>query len=232
MSMFKRPSQRVRCPPPIRGDKPKEGAFLYDIILSKPVDKFTFHKRAVYKEEDYLKALKQNHQNLGIPYEEPILPKVPPPLIYKPSNEPEIKFGDTIQVILNILKNGTIRVKVNGAIATMYDKYYHRGKEAPIKTILQAYKAHGFSKEFLEKIKKNHEKKLRFAKKVPSILQKIFDKEPVKKPKKVKVVVVEELDVVEEEEEEQIPHEEGELDVEPDEEEAVEEEEYVSDGDE
>jgi len=232
--MFKRPSQRVRCPPPIRGDKPKEGAFLYDIILSKPTDKFTFHKRAIYKEEDYLKALKNNHQNLGIPYEEPILPKVPPPLIYKPSNEPEIKFGDTIQVILNILKNGTIRVKVNGAIATMYEKYYHHGKEAPIKTILQAYKAHGFSKEFLEKIKRNHNNKLVYAKKVPSILQKIFDKEPVKKPKKVKVVieeVLEEPDVVEEEEEEQIPPDEGELDVEPEEDEIVEEE-YVSDGDE
>ena len=231
MSMFKRPSQRVRCSPPIRGDKPKEGAFLHDIILSKPPNVFTFVKGPIYMEEDYLKALKKNHQNLGIPYEEPILPKAPPPLIYKPSDEPEIKFGDTIQVTLRVLKNGTIRVKVNGSIATMYDKYYRHGKEAPIKTILQAYKAHGFSKEFLEKIKKNHEKKLRFAKKVPSILQKIFDKEPVKKPKKVKVVVVEELDVVEEEEEEQIPHEEGELDVEPDEEEAVEEEEYVSDGD-
>jgi hypothetical protein len=250
MSLFKRPSQRVRCPPPIRGDKPKEGAFLYDIIISKPIEVFTFHKRPVYKEGDYLKALKKNHQNLGIPYEEPRLPKAPPPRIYEPLDEPEIKYGDTIQVLLRVLKNGTMRVKVNGAIATMYEKYYRRGKEAPIKTILQAYKAHGFSKDFLEKIRKSHEKKLKFAEKVPNILDKIFEKEPTKKSKKkieekkIEEKKIEEKNIeeknIEEEviadeipeeevEEDQVPDEEGQLDVEPDEEEIVDDEEYVSD---
>ncbi len=235
MSLFKRPSQRVRCPPPIRGDKPKEGTFLYDIIIPKPIKVFTFHKRPVYKEEDYLKALKNNHQNLGIPYEEPRLPKAPPCRIYKPSDEPEIKFGDTIQVLLRVLKNGAVRVKVNGAIATMYEKYYRHGKEAPIKTILQAYKAHGFSKEFLEKIRKSHEKKLKFAEKVPKILDKIFEKEPTKKnkkkieEKKIEEEVIADEIPEEEVEEDQVPDEEGQLDVEPDEEEVVDDEEYVSD---
>tara|TARA_R110000823_G_scaffold139090_1_gene268712 strand:- start:6 stop:401 length:396 start_codon:yes stop_codon:yes gene_type:complete len=130
----------------------------------------------------------------------------------------------------------------------MYEKYYRYGKQAPIKTTLQACKAHGFSKEFLEKIKKNYDKRMIYAKKVPGILEKIFDKQPVKKVKKVKKVekVEEEEEIVEDDEtlksDEPIedetlksdePIEDETLDVEPDEddEEVVEEEEYVSDGD-
>jgi phosphopantothenoylcysteine synthetase/decarboxylase len=246
--MFKRPSQRVRCPPPIRGDRPKEGAFLYDIINSKPPEVFTFEKQSIYRKEDYIKVLKKNQQSLGIPYIEPILPEPTPRRIPQRIDEPELEFGDRIQVILRVLKNGMVRVKVNGAIATMYEKYYRYGKQAPIKTTLQACKAHGFSKEFLEKIKKNYDKRMIYAKKVPGILEKIFDKQPVKKVKKVKKVekVEEEEEIVEDDEtlksDEPIedetlksdePIEDETLDVEPDEddEEVVEEEEYVSDGD-
>ena len=248
MSMFKRPSHRVRCPPPIRGDRPKEGAFLYDIINSKPPEVFTFEKQSIYRKEDYIKVLKMNQQSLGIPYVEPILPEPTPRRIPQRIDEPELEFGDRIQVILRVLKNGMVRVKVNGAIATMYEKYYRYGKQAPIKTTLQACKAHGFSKEFLEKIKKNYDKRMIYAKKVPGILEKIFDKQPVKKVKKVKKVekVEEEEEIVEDDEtvksDEPIedetlksdePIEDETLDVEPDEddEEVVEEEEYVSDGD-
>ena len=232
MSMFKRPSQRVRCSPLIPVDRPKEGTFLYDIIISKPIEVFKFVKGPIYKMDDYVKALKQNHQNLGIPYVEPILPEPTPLPIPQRIDEPELEFGDRIQVTLRVLKNGIVRVKVNGAIATMYEKYYRHGKLAPIKTILQAYKAHGFSKEFLEKIKNNHERKLRYAKKVPGILEKIFDKQPVKKVKKKKEEKVEEEEEIVEDEplKSDEPIEDETLDVEPDEDEAVEEEEYVSDG--
>jgi hypothetical protein len=235
MSMYKRPSPRVKCLPPIRGDKPVEGSFLYDIIHSKPPNVYEFRKRPIYKKEDYLKALKRNHEQLGIPYTEPELPEptsiVPP----SPCNEPELIYGDRVGVSLRILKNGTIRIRVSGGIATMYEKYYRHGIQPPLKVILQAYKSHGFSREFLEKIKKSHEKKMIFAKKVSGILAKIFDKEPTKKPKKEKKKEKKEeheeenVDLPEEEHEDDIPLEEGELDVEPDEEEDIEEEEYVSD---
>lgn len=235
MSMFKRPSQRVRCPPPIRGDKPKEGTYLYDIITNKPIKVFKFVKQPVYMQESYLRALKVHYQKLGIPYTEPTFPELTARPVPKQMNEPELEFGDRIQVVLRVLKNGTVRVKVNGAIATMYEKYYHKGNQAPFKVVLQAYKAHGFSKEFLEKIKKSNDKKVEYAKKVPTILAKIFDKEPVKKVKKKKeekeiedAVITDELPE-EELEEDQVPVEEGELDVEPDEEDVVDDEEYMSD---
>jgi hypothetical protein len=236
MSMFRPPSKRVRCPPPVRGDRPKEGTFLYDIITQKPITQFVFHKRPVYQQDIYLKALKENNKRLGIPYVEPQLPQSTPYKEPTRSNDPELMYGDRVGVTLRILKNGIVRVKVSGAIATMYEKYYRRGVQAPFKTVLQAYKSHGFSPGFLEKIKKSNEKKQVFAKKVPGILAKIFEKEPVKKIKKKKVEETkgEEIDDEPEAEveEDDIPAEEGELDVEPEEEEVVEEEEYVSDGDE
>lgn len=196
-----------------------------------------FHKRPVYQQDIYLKALKENNKRLGIPYIEPQLPESTPYQEPTRSNEPELVYGDRVGVTLRILKNGIVRVKVSGAIATMYEKYYRRGVQAPFKTVLQAYKSHGFSPEFLEKIKKSNEKKQVFAKKVPGILAKIFEKEPVKKVKKKKVEETKDEEIDDEPEaeveEDDIPADEGELDIEPDEEEVVEEgEEYVSDGEE
>lgn len=232
MSMQKRPSQRVKCLPPIKGDKPIEGSLLYDIINTKPTTFYKYEKAPVYDKHIYLKFLEKNNKQLGIPYKEPELPD---PVHYerpKSPDEPALEFGDRVQVVLKVLKSGIVRVKVNGSIATMYEKYYKQGKQPPIKTIIQAYKAHGFSKEFLEKIKKSHEKKMVFAKKVPKILEKIFDKEPVKKPKKEKKKEPEEEEAPDEEEEEDdVPDEEGQMDIEPDEEEVVEEEEYFSEPD-
>jgi hypothetical protein len=231
MSMFKRPSQRVKIDGEIPRSRPIEGSYLYDIIKQTPTQFYEHKKAPIYMLDSYLKMLKQNNERMGIPYVEPELPEatpLPDPVI---SKEPELIFGDRVQVTLRVLKSGIVRVKVNGAIATMYEKYYKKAIHPPIKEIIQAYKSHGFSKEFLEKIKKSHEKKMVFAKKVPKILEKIFDKEPVKKPKKEKKKEPEEEienDNPEEEEEEDIPDEEGQMDVEPDEEEVVEEEEYFS----
>lgn len=207
------------------------------MITQKPITQFVFHKRPVYQQDIYLKALKENNKRLGIPYIEPQLPESTPYQEPTRSNEPELVYGDRVGVTLRILKNGIVRVKVSGAIATMYEKYYRRGVQAPFKTVLQAYKSHGFSPEFLEKIKKSNEKKQVFAKKVPGILAKIFEKEPVKKVKKKKVEETKDEEIDDEPEaeveEDDIPADEGELDIEPDEEEVVEEgEEYVSDGDE
>lgn len=196
-----------------------------------------FHKRPVYHQDIYLKALEENNKRLGIPYVEPQLPQSTPYQEPTRTNEPELVYGDRVGVTLRILKNGIVRVKVSGAIATMYEKYYRRGVRAPFKTVLQAYKSHGFSPGFLEKIRKSNEREQVFAKKVPGILAKIFEKEPVKKIKKKKVEETKDEEIDDEPEpeaeveEDDIPAEEGELDVEPEEEEVVEEE-YVSDGDE
>jgi hypothetical protein len=235
--MFRRPSQRVKCPPAQNVGKPKPGTFLYNLMTPGEVECFTFKKGPIYKKEDYMRLLEKNHEKLGIPYVKPDLPEPVPYVPPEKPNEPRLEFGDQVYVTLRILKSGIVRVKVSCAIATVYEKYYRHGVQPPFKTVLQAYKSHGFSPQFLEKIKKSHERKMAYAKKVPGILEKIFEKEAIKKAKKEREKEKEKeredeesvppLDDVEEDD--TPPIEECELDVEPDEEEDVEEEEYVSD---
>tara|TARA_Y100000389_G_scaffold69225_1_gene65882 strand:+ start:295 stop:873 length:579 start_codon:yes stop_codon:yes gene_type:complete len=190
-------------------------------------------KEPIYHQDDYLKLLEENYKKMGLPYVDPQLPIVQPRVYPEPPKEPELTFGDRIQVNLRVLKNGIVRVKINYAIAELYAKYYKHAKRPPFKMVLQAYKSHGFSKEYLQRIEKNNEKRKDLYIRIEKVFTKIFDKEPTKKIKKKK----KEEEIVEPIEEEDIPptsdepEEEETLDVEPDEEEEVEnEEEYLSGG--
>ena len=243
MSMYKRPSRRLKIdgyehrPAPV-------GSFLHKLMNPSPIQYPVHIKRPIYQQDLYLRLFKENQKVMGITYVDPQLPILPPTVYPEPRKEPELTYGDSVQVVLRVLKNGIVRVKVNGAIADMYAKYYGPGvnhdKIPPFKAILQAYKAHGFSKEFLNRITKNNEKRKYMQLRIDKVFTKIFDKEPVKKVKKEKKKVVEEItediiEVVEPEEdkppEPDVQEEDETLDVEPDEdEEEEEEEEYISDG--
>ncbi len=231
--MYKKPSQRVKVHPShIRGGIPDD-TFVGRIVKSKPTIQFKFVKEPIYHQDDYLKLLEENYKKMGLPYVDPQLPIVQPRVYPEPPKEPELTFGDRIQVNLRVLKNGIVRVKINYAIAELYAKYYKHAKRPPFKMVLQAYKSHGFSKEYLQRIEKNNEKRKDLYIRIEKVFTKIFDKEPTKKIKKKK----KEEEIVEPIEEEDIPptsdepEEEETLDVEPDEEEEVEnEEEYLSGG--
>ena len=235
MSMYKRPSQRVKVHTShIRGCIPDD-TFIGRITKRNPVIQFKFVKDPVYHQDDYLKLLEANYKKMGLPYVDPQLPIIQPRVYPEPRKEPELTFGDRIQVNLRVLKNGIVRVKINSAIAELYAKYYKHAKRPPFKMVLQAYKSHGFSKEFLQRIEKNNDKRKDLYIRIEKVFTNIFDKEPMKKIKKKK----KEEEIVEpiEEEEDIIPlksdepEEEETLDVEPDEEEEVEnEEEYLSGG--
>jgi len=109
----------------------------------------------------------------------PVAPDTPLPA------EPELEFNDRVQVSFRILKNGTVRVKVNAAIASLHEKYYKQLKQPPLKVIIQAYKAHGFSQTFLDTIKVNYEKKVAYTKQIGKIFEGIFERsKPVQKRKK------------------------------------------------
>ena len=233
--MYKRPSQRVKVHTShIRGSIPDD-TFIGRITKRNPVIQFKFVKDPVYHQDDYLKLLEANYKKMGLPYVDPQLPIIQPKVYPEPRKEPELTFGDRIQVNLRVLKNGIVRVKINSAIAELYAKYYKHAKRPPFKMVLQAYKSHGFSKEFLQRIEKNNDKRKDLYIRIEKVFTNIFDKEPMKKIKKKK----KEEEIVEpiEEEEDIIPlksdepEEEETLDVEPDEEEEVEnEEEYLSGG--
>lgn len=235
--MFKQPSKRVKCSPDTKPGRPKEDSFLYDIMNPGPCKVFEFHKRPVMYQERYLKALERNNKELGIPFVDPQLPNVdiltPPTRV----EEPDVPFLDRVYVNLKILKNGIVRVKVVPNFAMLYEKYYKHGERPSLKQIIQAHKVMGFSDGFIEKIKKSEEKRILFAKKVPGILEKIFDKEPVKKVKKKEKPkeIIEDLPTEEPEvepEENDVSNDDCTMDVEPDQEdEEVEEDDYFSEED-
>lgn len=235
--MFKRPAFRPKVRHEGKVDRPVEGSFLYDIIKKNPTTFFKYEKAPIHKKDDYLKMINKNNTELGIPLVDPeSIPDAPPLNIKTSIQEPYLPYSDHIQVTMRILKSGIVRIKICASIASLHEKYTKQCKIPPLKVVLQAYKAYGFSDEFLARVKKSHEKKMQYTKKVPGILEKIFDKEPVKKPKKEKKKeVVEDEPREEEEEDEPINDEDNEMDVEPDNDdeivEDVNEEEYFSDGD-
>ena len=233
MSMYKRPSQRVKVHTShIRGSIPDD-TFIGRITKHNPAIQYNFVKEPVYHQDDYLKLLEANYKKMGLPYVDPQLPIIQPKVYPEPRKEPELTFGDRIQVNLRVLKNGIVRVKINSAIAELYAKYYKHAKRPPFKMVLQAYKSHGFSKEFLQRIEKNNEKRKDLYIRIGKVFTKIFDKEPMKKVKKAKKKEEEIVESIEDEDQppkSDEPEEEETLDVEPDEDEEEEvEEEYILD---
>jgi hypothetical protein len=189
-------------------------------------------KEPVYHQDDYLKLLEANYKKMGLPYVDPQLPIIQPRVYPEPRKEPELTFGDRIQVNLRVLKNGIVRVKINSSIAELYAKYYRHAKRPPFKMVLQAYKSHGFSDKFLQRIEKNNEKRKDLYIRIGKVFTKIFDKEPMKKVKKKKKEeeIVEPIEDEDQPPKSDEPEEEETLDVEPDEEEEEEvEEEYILD---
>jgi hypothetical protein len=232
--MYKRPSQRVKVHTSHIRESIPDDTFIGRIIQSKPALQYKFVKGPVYHQDDYLKLLEANYKKMGLPYVDPQLPIIQPRVYPEPTKEPELTFGDRIQVNLRVLKSGIVRVKINSAIAELYDKYYKNAKRPPFKMVLQAYKSHGFSKEYLQRIEKNNEKRNDLYIKIEKVFTKIFDKEPMKKIKKKKKEeeIIEPIEDDDQHLKPDEPEEEETLDVEPDEdeEEVENEEEYFSGG--
>tara|TARA_Y100000741_G_scaffold365144_1_gene359664 strand:+ start:7198 stop:7776 length:579 start_codon:yes stop_codon:yes gene_type:complete len=190
-------------------------------------------------QERYMKALEKNNKEMGIPFVDPKLSNFIPPVARQKIEEPHVPFLDRVYVNLKILKSGIVRVKVVPHFLMLYENYYKQGVRPSLKQIIQAHKAMGFSDSFITKIKKSEERRLAFAKKVPKILEKIFDREPVKKVKKkekpkpvVDDLPTEEPEVEAEPEENNTSNEDCTMDVEPDQEdEEVVEDEYFSEED-
>lgn len=237
--MFKPPSKRVKCPLDTKFGRPKEGTFLYDIVNPIPYKAFEFHKQPVMYQERYLKALEKNNKELGIPFVDPKLPNFTPPAPRQKIEEPCVPFLDRVYVKLKFLKSGIVRVKIVPNFLMLYENYYKQGVRPSLKQIIQAHKAVGFSDSFITKIKKSEERRIVFAKKLPRILEKIFDREPVKKVKKkekpkpfVDELPTEEPEVEPDQEENDASNEDCTMDVEPDQEdEEVVEDEYFSEED-
>lgn len=239
MSMYKRPSLRVREPPRVTNEPNRvpEGTFLHKLLNPPPTKFYKWVKQPIYRKNDYLALLKKNCKELGLEYKEPEIPDYVPEQKVDPPMEPEITYPDWVYMKVKILKSGIVRIKLDASLATLHEKYYSKYKQPPVKSVIQAYKSLGFSKEFLERTKKKFDNKVLIEKKIGAIIDKVFNKEPVKKTKKKKEEPPEEVEEEpqdDDEEQDDDPEEEDEgMDVEAEEdpdEQPQEEEEYFSDG--
>lgn len=236
--MFKQPSRRINCRGTNKVIRPTEGTLMHYILTPRPTSYPVIRSGPIHNYDDYIRLFKRNSEVMGIPFVEREYPKCAPPVLTTHIEEPKLEYSDQVQVSLKVLKNGLVRIKINTAISSLYEKYYSQCRKPPIKAVVQAYKSHGFSDTFIERIIEGSEKKLEYGKKIGAIIDKIFDTKSMKKTKKKKEMEVEveadESDIEPENDDEDkddaIPEEDGGLDVEPDEDEVVEEEEeYISD---
>ena len=226
----KPPSRSLKCPPLQKAGEPAEGSFLYSICRSTYADHVTYPKRPVYKYDDYLKLLKTNNKQMGIPYVDPKLPVYEYQPIPEKTPEVELDVPDRVYMRLRILKNGIVRVKLNASIWDLHNAYYRRAIKPPFKVVLQAYKAHGFSQNFMENMKKNNEKQKRLAQRIDKVFINIFDKDHVKRLKKEKKKEEEKEKKREEKEKENEKEKEDEVNIELHEPEEDEEDEEIVDG--
>ena len=223
--MYKRPPLRVR-EEPRTSSRPRPGTFLDKIVNPPPTTRHVHKKYPVYQKDVYLALLRRNCEDLGIEYKEPDIPNYVPPQRPNPPSEPQLTFSDNVYMKVRILKSGIIRIKLDTSFVSLYEKYYSKQKQPPMKSVIQAYKSMGFTQDFLEKIKTKFSKFADHKNKVEKMIDEIFNKEPVKKPKKSKKKEEEEFieDEVEPEEDREEdeedpdddPGEDGEMDVEID----------------
>jgi len=223
------------------------GSFLYNIVYGKNDN--TIEKKPFYvqNKKDYLESLERNCKEMGIPFKKPYVEEIPVPKKINSYVEKHIDNLDQIVVHLNVLKSGKVRVKVLPQMAVLNEKYYSKYKIPPIKSIISALKALGYSQEFMDSMMEKYKKRNALIEKKWKILEKIFDapstasrNKKKKADKKAEVEAAEAAEVAEAETE-VVEDEDPEDDDEPEEDEAivvdeegdeeeVVEDEYVSDG--
>ena len=218
------------------------GSFLYNIVYGKNDN--TIEKKPFYvqNKKDYLESLERNCKEMGIPFKKPYVEEIPVPKKINSYVEKHIDNLDQIVVHLNVLKSGKVRVKVLPQMAVLNEKYYSKYKIPPIKSIISALKALGYSQEFMDSMMEKYKKRNALIEKKWKILEKRFDapstasrnkkkKADKKAEAEAETEVVEDEDPEEEKKDDDEPEEDEAIvvDEEGDEEEVVEDE-YVSDG--
>ena len=181
---LKRPSLRPPRGPAPPFVRPTKGV-VHD-ILQLPKYVYPTTKPMVYQDrsEEYIRLLKRNYEQSGVPFREPDITELPPKHKESPEPERHIEYLDQVQVRLNVLKSGKIRVKCVTHGAHLYDEYYSQGKHPPLKALMTAYKNLGYSEAFITNMTEKHKARVQFGKKVGKVLDAIFNKSSTKTKKK------------------------------------------------
>ena len=192
--MLKRPTRRFH-PPPTPFVRPVKGV-VADIINNKSsIERTPIKKFSVQNADNYVEALRKTYETYNVPFKKPdVIESV---CRYPDIKAPEkhVDFVDKVYVKWTILKSGKVRLKIIPHFLILWDTYYSKCETPPLKNVIAAYKAVGYSDVFIEKIHKNAKKRVEFTKKLTSIIEKIFDKSNTRR----KVVKAKPLPIVEKE---------------------------------
>jgi len=101
--MYKRPSQRVKNDSYEHRPAPVD-SFLHKLMNPSPIEYPLHIKRPIYQQDLYLRLFKENQKFWGITYVDPELPILSPTVYPEPRKEPELTYGDRVQVVLRVLK--------------------------------------------------------------------------------------------------------------------------------
>lgn len=186
--MLKQAKRRLHVSPCIHRE-PAPGSFLHKIIRPEPDPRMQRKEVKCFARQnadDYLKLLKKNYEYWDVPFKRPDVIESKPPDTIEKHKEPDLEFIDKVHVKLTILKSGKVKVKLVPNFLVLWNTYYSKGKIPPFKSVMAAYKAVGFSEEFIEKINKRKITRVAFFKKIEKIIERIFDKKSVPKKKTVK----------------------------------------------
>lgn len=226
------------------------GSLVYDIVNAKYKPKPERQPFYVQNKKDFLESLERNCKEMGIPFKKPYVEQIPIPEKIKIYKESHIEHLDTVSVKLNVLKNGTVRVKLLHEMADLNEIYYSKVKQPPIKILLSTLKKIGYSKEFIDSTNDKYKRRQKLIEIKWKELEKMFDapsasslnrkRKKDRADKKVEAAEAAEAEAAELGVEYEDPEEEKKDDYEPEEDEAivvheddedeVVEDDYVSDG--
>ena len=151
------------------------GSLVYDIVNAKYKPKPERQPFYVQNKKDFLESLERNCKEMGIPFKKPYVEQTPIPEKVKIYKESYIEHLDTVSVKLNVLKNGTVRVKLLHEMAHLNEIYYSKVKQPPIKILLSTLKKIGYSKEFIDSTNDKYKRRQKLIEIKWKELEKMFD---------------------------------------------------------
>ena len=214
------------------------GTFLYKIVNGENTEVPERKPFYVQNAESYVNLLKKNYEYYGIPFKRPNVEEMPPYPKCNTVSENYIENLDQIKVCFTVLKSGKVRVKVLPQVAILNEKYYSKGKLPPIKSVISAFKAVGYSQDFIDSVSKRYTDRKKLIEQRWKILEKRFDapsasaaNKKKKADKKVEAEAEAEADDDEEKEkDDDEPEEDEAIEVDDEDGDDVVEDEYISDG--
>lgn len=157
---------------------------LLEYLTNPPETNWYKHERLpVYRHKDYVDALERDYLSKGLEFdrakfefddlEDPVTVRKPP--------EREFPDPKHVPVTVVVMKNNKVKVACHTAWTNLWERYYDKGRAPPLRAIVQAYKAIGCDDDFLKKVIKSHDAKVRDGKILAKHIQKVFKMQEKKK---------------------------------------------------